>query len=91
MTLLRTCLTLIVALAARVAAAAPGDYQPYVPPEGGQVSAPLYVVIAYSCIWLVLVLFVASVWRRQRRVEAELDVLRQQLARTGGDGRGGPR
>jgi CcmD family protein len=80
MTLLRTCLLLVIALAARAAAASPADYQPYVPPAAAEVSAPLYVVIAYSAIWLVLLLFVASVWRRQRRVEEEIAGLRQLLA-----------
>ena len=80
MTLLRTCAVLVIALAARAAAAAPADYQPYVPPAASEVSAPLYVVIAYSAIWLVLLLFVISVWRRQRRVEEEIAGLRQLLA-----------
>jgi len=56
------------------------DYQPYTTgAETGQVSAPLFVIIAYSLIWLVLIGFVVSVWRRQRRVEEELDLLRRQL------------
>jgi len=53
------------------------DYQPYQGAE--QVSAPLLVVIAYSAIWLVLLGFVASVWRRQRQVQADLAQLERQL------------
>ena len=57
-----------------------GGYQPYVPAAGAhEVSAPLFVVLAYSAIWLVLLSFIISVWRRQRKVEAELESLRQQL------------
>ncbi len=59
-----------------------GDYQPYVPPASEAVSAPLFVVIAYAAIWVVLVIFLASVWRRQRRVEQELRDLEQRLERT---------
>ena len=88
MTLLRICPWLVIVLAARAAAASPADYQPYVPPAAAEVSAPLYVVIAYSAIWLVLILFVASVWRRQRRVEEEIDGLRQLLARPADRGGG---
>jgi CcmD family protein len=63
-----------------LALAAPAsDYQPYVPPEGGEVPAPLFVVLAYSAIWLVLLVFVASVWLRQRHVELELKELQRQL------------
>jgi CcmD family protein len=60
-------------------ALAAADYQPYTPPESGEVPAPLYVVLAYSAIWLVLLVFVASVWLRQRRVELELKGLQRQL------------
>jgi CcmD family protein len=61
-------------------AAAGGDYQPYSPGDAAeQVSAPLFVVLAYSAIWIVLLLFVVSLWRRQRRVETEMEQLRQQL------------
>jgi CcmD family protein len=59
-----------------------GDYQPYVAPQAEILSTPLFVLIAYSAIWIVLLIFVGSVWRRQRRVEAELELLRQRL---GGD------
>lgn len=68
-------------------ALAADDYQPYAPGAAGeQVSAPMFVVIAYSLIWLVLLGFVFSVWRRQRLAEADLDQLRRQLE---ADGKGG--
>ncbi len=72
---------LAVALLPVLASAAPqGDYQPYVPgSEGAQVNAPLFVIIAYSAIWLVLLVFVLSVFSRQRRVEGELAELRARL------------
>jgi hypothetical protein len=58
------------------------DFQPYRPEAATeQVSAPLHVVLAYSLIWVVLLAFVASVWRRQRRVEAEIAEMRRQLER----------
>jgi CcmD family protein len=77
-------LALPVLLASSTAAADPGgDFQPYKPGAATeQVSAPLHVVLAYSLIWLVLLGFVASVWRRQRRVEAEIREMRRQLERT---------
>jgi CcmD family protein len=84
--LVGTVLSVIATLWGRQAWAAPsGDYQPYQPPAAAEsVSAPLYVVLAYSAIWLVLLLFVASVWRRQRRVEVEIEQMRHQLeTRTG--------
>ncbi len=63
-----------------LAQAGTGDYQPYVPAAGAhEISAPLFVVLAYSAIWLVLLSFIISVWRRQRKVETDLDRLRRQL------------
>jgi hypothetical protein len=70
------CTTTLIAawLATGVAARAEtgGDFRPYVPPAAEQVSAPLLVLLAYAALWLVLLLFVASIWRRQQRLEAEL-------------------
>ena len=61
--------------------AATGDgFKPYVPPsEAGAISAPLFVLIAYAAIWVVLLVFLGSVWRRQRRVEEELRELQRRL------------
>lgn len=62
--------------------AAGQDYEPFTPGGGGaaQVSVPLYVLLAYSLIWLVLLVWVASVFMRQKKVEQELDELKQELA-----------
>jgi CcmD family protein len=77
-------LTLPLVVASRAALAA-DDYVPYNAGAGAeQVSAPLFVVIAYSVIWIALVGFVVSVWRRQRQLERELEILRQQLEGGGG-------
>jgi CcmD family protein len=84
--LVGTVLSVVATLWGRLASAAPsGDYQPYQPSASAEgVSAPLYVVLAYSAIWLVLLLFVASVWRRQRQVELEIERMRHQLEKLTG-------
>ena len=75
----------ILLLAALPGRAAEGDYQPYQPGAGSAaVSAPLFVVIAYSAIWLVVIGFVVMVWRRQRDVQRELERLAKELARSAG-------
>lgn len=74
----------VLLLSTWAAAAAAGDYEPYTPPAQGQVSAPLFVLLAYSAIWVLLLLFVLSVWQRQRRVEDEVARLRRQLERDDG-------
>ena len=75
-----TLLLTLPLLLAPSAALAAEDYVPYNAEAGaGQVSAPLFVIIAYSLIWIAVIGFVVSVWRRQRRLEHELDLLRQQL------------
>ena len=77
-------LTLPFVVTSRAAFAAE-DYAPYnTGAAAEQVSAPLFVVIAYSVIWIALVGFVVSVWRRQRQLERELETLRQQLEGGGG-------
>ncbi len=71
-------MSLLLSLAAPVAG---GDYKPYVPPVGGVESiAPLFVIIAYSAIWLVLMGYLVSLWGRQRRVEEELGALQRRLS-----------
>lgn len=73
-----SCVALLVAALAR--ADDSQGYQPYVATSSAdQVSAPLFVVLAYSAIWLVLLLFVLSVWRRQQRVAAEMEQLKKKL------------
>jgi CcmD family protein len=71
--------TVLVTEASRAWAAPGADWKPYVAEHSDEVSAPLFVVLAYSAIWIVLLLFVLSVWRRQRELEAEIADLRQQL------------
>ena len=56
-----------------------GDYKPYVPPAASDVPAPLFVIVAYSAIWLVLLIFLVSVWVRQRRVDEELRALQRRF------------
>jgi len=77
-----TSLLLLLTLSSLVgladAQAAGKGYEPYAP-AAEQVSAPLFVILAYSAIWLVLLLFVLSVWVRQRRVTSELAQIRRQL------------
>ncbi len=70
---------LLLAELPRAWAAPSADWKPYVPERADEVSAPLFVVLAYSAIWVALLLFVLSVWRRQRRLEAEVADLRQRL------------
>ena len=78
-TLATTLLLTLFVLFPRLAHAAGGDdYQPY-QPSAETISAPLFVVVAYSAIWLVILLFVLSVFLRQRRVSAELAQMRRQL------------
>lgn len=45
------------------------------------VSAPLFVVITYSAIWIVALLFVVLLWRRQRRVQEELEDVQRRLSK----------
>ena len=67
------------------------------PVEPGQVadtvSAPLMVAVAYSLMWIFVVLFLFALWRRSQRREADvaalelrLNQLDQQLADRLGDG-----
>jgi uncharacterized protein HemY len=86
--LLKLLFLLAAALLATPAYAAPGGdgYTPYVPTTE-QVSAPLFVIVAYSIIWLTLLLFVVSLWVRQRRVAVDIEQLRRQLEEEVPDGR----
>ncbi|MBK8481370.1 MAG: hypothetical protein IPL40_09385 [Proteobacteria bacterium] len=63
------------------AAAFAEDYADYDPATAvPEVSAPLFVVLAYSAIWLCVVGFCVMIWRRQRRIELQLAELQQSLA-----------
>lgn len=83
---LAACLVALAALLLHVRAwATEAGYQPYQPgSEHAAVSAPLFVVIAYSAIWLVVTGFVVMVWRKQREVERELERLSRELAASAG-------
>ncbi len=77
-------ISLWVLLACSQAWAGPkSEYEPYVAPDrAGDPNVSLFVLLAYSSIWLVVLLFVLSVWRRQRQVEAEMRAIQAEL---GGD------
>ncbi|MCA9665197.1 MAG: hypothetical protein KC503_06400 [Myxococcales bacterium] len=44
-----------------------------------QVNAPLFVTIAYSLIWLVPLVYLIGLWRRQARLTAEVAAMRRDL------------
>jgi CcmD family protein len=49
------------------------DYVDFDPTKATKaVSAPLFVIIAYSAIWLVVLLFAVALFRRQRAIADEL-------------------
>lgn len=55
-------------------------YRPYVPQAAGaDWTVPLFVIFAYSAIWLVVLIFVWSIWQRQRRLEQTLHILHSRL------------
>jgi CcmD family protein len=77
---------------------APADsgYKPVVgDPAATQpsISAPALVGAAYGFIWLAVLVFLITIWRRGRETEREIDELRRKLdaagaaARAGGGGR----
>jgi CcmD family protein len=77
-----------VALAAAQGAAQPpaqDGFRPFVPGQGAveQLPATPLVFTAYAIVWVVLVVYVWSVWRRLGRVEADLRSVQQK----GGAGR----
>lgn len=81
--LLKLCTALVgllLPLSAAFAEEGAASYEPYQAGQGAQgVSAPLYVLIAYSVIWLAVLLFVVSVWRRQQELQEEMRRLEEQL------------
>ncbi len=38
-----------------------------------------YLFAAYSAIWVVLFLYVLSLWRKQNRIDAELQMLKDKV------------
>jgi len=60
--------------------AAQNEYVPLseLPPDEQLPAVPL-VFIAYGLIWLAVLVYVITIWRRQSAVEKELEVLKRQL------------
>ncbi len=60
--------------------AAQDEYVPMseVPPDEQLPAAPL-VFIAYGVMWLAVLVYVVTIWRRQAVVQKELDALKRQL------------
>jgi len=78
----RACLvvfSVVGSIAALAAQQPPGGFVPIeqLPPSEQLPSAPL-LVAAYVFVWLALMVYVWSVWRRLGRVEAELRALEQK-------------
>jgi len=55
-------------------------FQPFVPGQGAveQLPATPLVFTAYALVWIILVLYVWSIWRRLGRVETEVRALQQK-------------
>lgn len=60
--------------------AAQEGFQPYVPGQGGveQLPATPLVFSAYAFVWVALVVYVFTMWRRVTRLEAELRSVQQR-------------
>ncbi len=50
------------------------------PATSESISAPMLVSCAYAFIWLVVLFYVFTLWRRGRATEREIDDLRRKLA-----------
>lgn len=55
------------------------EYEAFKPGMNQNVNVPLFVIIAYSVIWLVLVGLLVALWRRQGRLKVELEQMEAQL------------
>lgn len=55
-------------------------------PPGESIPASTLVGSAYGFIWLMVAGFVVTVWRRQQRLEQEIDELRRRLPPETGSG-----
>jgi CcmD family protein len=57
------------------------DYADFDPQAAkAQISAPLFVTISYGAIWALILAFTVVIWRRQRRLEQELEAANARLA-----------
>jgi hypothetical protein len=74
---------------AATAAADPG-FKPLAPGESAAppdaLSAPGLVKLAYSLMWVAVVGFLISLWRRHRRLNDEVEALRARVERAHRDG-----
>ena len=77
---------LLMGAAATIAAQTPQSpaaqegFKPYVPGQGGMEVLPAtpLVFAAYAFVWVALVVYVWSMWRRVSRLEQELRVVRDK-------------
>ena len=55
-------------------------FQPFVPGQGAveQLPATPLVFTAYALVWIIVVIYVWSIWRRLARVETEVRALQQK-------------
>jgi CcmD family protein len=71
-----------VLLAATLWAGQPPPQSEFVPvseiPQSEQLPGGTFVVIAYGFIWVVLLLYVWSIWRRLGKVESEMRTLERR-------------
>jgi CcmD family protein len=56
------------------------DYVPFTPTPGEVLPAAPLVMTAYAFAWLVIFLYMRSIWRRLERVERDIASATQQLA-----------
>jgi len=50
-------------------------------PEAEKLPAAPYLVVAYAFVWVALMFYVWTIWRRLNRVETEMRALAQKTAR----------
>jgi CcmD family protein len=71
-----------------LAAQPPAAQEEYLPidqlPPSEQLPGGVFVIVAYGFIWVAVMAYLWSIWRRLSRVEAEM----QALQRRGGGGKG---
>ena len=83
---------LLVAVPAAAAIQPPSGQSEFVPvsslPPTEQLPAAPLLIAAYAFVWVAVLVYVWSVWRRLGRVEADMHALQKRVGRTGG---GAPR
>jgi CcmD family protein len=82
----------LVALVPAAAFQPPGGQSEFVPvsslPPAEQLPAAPLLIAAYAFVWVAVLVFVWSVWRRLTKVEADMRALQQRVGRSEG---GAPR